>query len=66
LNVVATANGAIVELQGTAEGAAVPRSDVDAMIDLALEGIAELCLIQRRTLEAAGVNLDQLLLRPGS
>jgi ribonuclease PH len=66
LNVVATAKGAIVELQGTAEGAAVPRSDVDAMIDLALEGIAELCLIQRRTLEAAGVNLDQLLLKAAS
>jgi len=32
------------------------------MIDLALEGIAELCVIQRRTLEGAGVNLDALLI----
>jgi len=62
LNVVATANGAIVELQGTAEGEAVPRSDMDAMIDLALEGIRELCSIQRRTLEGAAVNLDGLLI----
>ena len=64
LNVAATATGAIVEVQGTAEGEAVPRKDVDAMIDLALEGIAELCALQRRTLEAANVNLDRLLVRP--
>ena len=62
LNVVATANGAIVEVQGTAEGEAVPRSDIDAMIDLALEGIRELCSIQRRTLEGVGVDLDALLM----
>ena len=49
-------------MQGTAEGEAVPRSDVDAMIDLALEGIRELCLIQRRTLEGVAVNLDALLI----
>ena len=62
LNVVATANAAIVEIQGTAEGEAVPRSDIDSMIDLALEGIAELCAIQRRTLEGAGVSLERLLI----
>jgi len=62
LNVVATARGAIVEVQGTAEGEAVPRADIDAMIDLALEGIAELCVIQRHTLEGAGVNLEGLLI----
>ena len=62
LNVVATATGAIVEIQGTAEGEAVPRSDVDQMIDLALEGIRELCAIQRATLEGASVSLDRLLI----
>jgi ribonuclease PH len=51
LNVAATARGEIVELQGTAEGRAVPRSDVDAMTDLALRGIAELCEIQRRVVD---------------
>ncbi len=62
LNVAATARDAIVEVQGTAEGEAVPRADVDAMIDLALEGIRELCAVQRRTLETANVDLDRLLI----
>lgn len=62
LNVVATARAAIVEIQGTAEGEAVPRADFDAMIDLALEGIAELCAVQRRALAAASVDLDRLLI----
>jgi ribonuclease PH len=66
LNVVATANGAIVEVQGTAEGEAVPRADIDGLIDLALEGIRELCGVQRRTLESAGVDLDRLLTKPRS
>jgi ribonuclease PH len=63
LNVVATAAGAIVEVQGTAEGEAVPRSDFDALIDLALSGIVELCTTQRRALEGAGVELDHLLIK---
>jgi ribonuclease PH len=61
LNVVATARGGIVEIQGTAEGEAVPRSDVDAMIDLALQGISELCRLQREVLERAGVDLGKLM-----
>jgi ribonuclease PH len=62
LNVVATAKGNIVEIQGTAEGEAVPRSDMDAMIDLALEGIQTLCEVQRKTLVEAGVDVDALLI----
>ena len=42
LNVVATASGKIVEVQGTAEGEPVERRDIDAMVDLALAGIAKL------------------------
>jgi ribonuclease PH len=61
LNVVATARGGIVEIQGTAEGEAVPRADVDAMVDLALEGIGELCRGQREILERAGVDLGALM-----
>jgi len=57
LNVVATARGGIVELQGTAEGEAIARPDVDAMVDLALEGVGELCRLQRETLARAGVDL---------
>lgn len=62
LNVVATASGAIVEIQGTAEGEAVPRAEVDRMIDLALEGISQLCEVQRRAFDAASVDLSRLLL----
>ncbi len=63
LNVVATVNGAIVEIQGTAEGEAVPRSDIEKMTDLALEGVAQLCEVQRQALSLAGVELDQLLIQ---
>jgi ribonuclease PH len=63
LNLVATASGGIVEIQGTAEGKAVPRKDVDAMVDLGLEGIAELVRVQDLALERAGVKLAELLIR---
>jgi len=61
LNLVATARGDIVEVQGTAEGEAVPRSDVDQMIDLGLEGVRELSRLQREVLSAASVDLDAIL-----
>ena len=60
LNVVATGRGGIVEIQGTAEGEAVPRSEIDRMVDLALEGIADLCRLQRRILEESGVDLERI------
>jgi ribonuclease PH len=62
MNVVATQKGDIVELQGTAEGVAVPRKDVDRMVDLGLAGVAELCEVQRRELASAGCDLDALLI----
>jgi ribonuclease PH len=61
LNVVATGRGGIVEIQGTAEGEAVPRADVDSMIDLALIGIQELVQVQQRVLEGAGVKLADIM-----
>jgi ribonuclease PH len=64
LNVVATAAGAIVEVQGTAEAAPLPRTDVDRMVDLALAGVRSLALLQRETLAKAGVDLATLT-RPG-
>jgi ribonuclease PH len=64
LNLVATGTMAIVEVQGTAEGEAVPRSDVDAMIDLALAGIGSLAHIQKQVLVSAKVDLEALFL-PG-
>jgi ribonuclease PH len=61
LNVVATARGGIVEIQGTAEGEAVPRADVDALVDLALEGVDALVRIQLDALRQAGVDLQRML-----
>jgi len=61
LNAVGTAEGNIVELQGTAEGEAVPRADMDKLVDLAMEGIASVCAVQRDLLQRAGVNLSALL-----
>jgi ribonuclease PH len=60
LNVVATASGKIVEIQGTAEGAPVERKEVDAMVDLALVGITKLAQVQRDALARAGVDLARL------
>lgn len=62
LNLVATGSGDIVELQGTAEGRAIPRDQIDAMVDLGLEGITELANEQKKALVAQGVNLEKLLL----
>jgi ribonuclease PH len=61
LNVVATGRGGIVEVQGTAEGEAIPRSALDKMVDLGLAGIASLGKLQREALRGAGVDLDALL-----
>jgi ribonuclease PH len=65
LNVVATGRGGIVEIQGTAEGEPVPRKTIDAMVDLALVGVASLGKVQRAALTAADVDLDSLLTRSG-
>ncbi|MCA1727498.1 MAG: ribonuclease PH [Actinobacteria bacterium] len=51
LNVVMTGDGRLVEVQGTAEGEPFDRADLDALLDLAGKGIAELTEIQRRALE---------------
>lgn len=49
-NVVMTDGGEFVEVQGTAEGAPIPRQRLNALVDLAAEGIGELLAIQRRVL----------------
>jgi ribonuclease PH len=61
LNLVATAKGDIVEIQGTAEGAAVPRADIDQMVNLGLEGVLELSRIQTTVLASAGIDIASLL-----
>jgi ribonuclease PH len=61
LNVVGTPEGAIVEVQGTAEGAPIARTDFDTMLDVAMGAMPTLGQTQRRALESAGVELDRLV-----
>jgi ribonuclease PH len=49
-NLVMTDAGAVVEIQGTAEGEPVPRARLDALIDLATGGIEQLLAAQRAAL----------------
>ena len=46
MNVVLTGTGEFVEVQGTAEGAPFRRAELDAMLDLAISGCAQLAKIQ--------------------
>jgi len=50
MNVVMTGAGHFVELQGTAEGVAFTRAEVDRLLDLADQGIRELLQAQRQAL----------------
>ncbi len=65
LNLVATGQGAIVEVQGTAEGEPIPRRELDGMLDLAFAGIERLAEVQRLALASGDVDLRSLLL-PGA
>ena len=47
MNVVMTEGGGIIEVQGTAEGAPFSRTEMQAMLDLAQKGIAQLITAQR-------------------
>ncbi|MBC7734272.1 MAG: ribonuclease PH [Bacteriovorax sp.] len=50
MNVVMTASGGFVEVQGTAEGAAFTRDEMSALLGLADKGIRELVAAQRAAL----------------
>jgi len=50
MNVVMTGRGAYVEVQGTAEGAAFTRAQMDALLKLSEQGIADLVKAQRLAL----------------
>ena len=52
MNVVMTGSGGIVEVQGTAEGAPFSRDELNALLDLAADGIADLTTKQRDALAA--------------
>ena len=69
MNVVMTGLGGLVEVQGTAERAPFSREELDAMLDLAGQGIPELVLAQKLALgdlleEAAIPPLRRIALGP--
>lgn len=51
MNVVATAGGSLVEIQGTGERRSFQRTEMDALVDLAMRGIAQLAAVQAAVLE---------------
>jgi ribonuclease PH len=50
MNVVMTGAGHFVEVQGTAEGAAFSRTEMNRLLDLAEKGIGELIAMQKHSL----------------
>jgi len=50
MNVVMTGTGGFIEVQGTAEGAAFSKQELDALLGLADKGIKELVLLQKKSL----------------
>jgi ribonuclease PH len=52
MNVVMTGAGNFVEVQGTAEGAAFSRLEMDALLQLAEKGIRELVVMQQQALKS--------------
>jgi ribonuclease PH len=61
MNVVATAGGALVEIQGTGEQRSFRREEMDALVDLAFKGIAELAAAQNAVLAATLEEAQQSL-----
>jgi len=62
LNLVATRSGAIIEVQGTAEGAPVPEKDILRMMRMGLVGVEQLTHVQEKVLAGAGIDLKLLLI----
>jgi len=53
MNVVMTGDGRFVEVQGTAEGVAFTRAELDALLGLAEAGIAEIVAAQQDMVSVA-------------
>ena len=58
-NVVMTGAGRLVEVQGTAEGKAFTRKQLDQLLTVAADGIARLAILQRDACTAAGLTLPR-------
>jgi len=63
MNVVATRDGHLVEVQSTAEGVPITRAEFDRMLDAALRSIKSLCETQEQALRQAGADLGVLMKR---
>ncbi len=50
MNVVMTASGGLIEVQGTAEGAPFSRAELDALLEFATQGISSIIQAQHRAL----------------
>lgn len=53
LNLVARSDGTLIEVQGTAEGAPMTRSELDGLLDQGMQAIDALCALQRAAVEQA-------------
>jgi ribonuclease PH len=53
MNVVCTGDGRFVEVQGTAEGAPFDRTELDALLDLAVKGCLDLTALQDSALHSS-------------
>jgi ribonuclease PH len=65
MNVVATAEASLIEIQGTGERRSFRRDEMDAMVDLALKGIRELAVAQQAALAPALEEVAQVRQRRG-
>jgi ribonuclease PH len=63
MNVVATAGGSLIEIQGTGERRSFRREEMDALVDLAFKGIGELAAAQNAVLAATLEEVTQALSR---
>ena len=64
LNVVSDGRGGLIEVQGTAEGAPVPRGVFDQLVDLGMAAMVPLRAAQDAALAKAGVDLARLRVAP--
>jgi ribonuclease PH len=63
MNVVATAAGSLVEIQGTGEKRSFRRQEMDALVDLAFKGIRELAEAQNAALATTFAEVNDVLSR---
>src|SRR5204862_6280056 len=54
MNVVCTGDGRFIEVQGTEEGSTFTSEQMDNLLELAKQGIAELLQLQRQAINAGG------------